>query len=115
MATANLNLLLREGETFRSTLRWTDSKGKAIDITGCVVRIHFRDAPDGTLLLELTVGNGGLIVTPAKGEIKLLLTAAQTAALTFAKASWDLRVEFQNGDVLYPVGGKVLVTRSVTE
>ena len=115
MANNTFTISLREGATYRTTFKWTTRKRVPIDLTGTDIRIEFRDVPDGTLLLTLTEANTGLVVTPLLGQVDMVLTAAQTEAINFATAVWDMRVEFVNGDVVYPVGGKVKVTRSVTE
>jgi hypothetical protein len=115
MTPAIYNFVIREGQTFRRTLVWKDSSGKPMNLTGCVVLVQFRDKPDGVLLQELNVGNGALTVTPLKGSVAMYLSDEETAALTYAKASWDMRVTFTNGESYYPIGGKVQVTRSVTE
>jgi hypothetical protein len=112
---AKLNLVVREGATFRKPLRLLDARKKAVNLTGMTIRAEFRDKPDGALLMELTVGNGRLVVTPLTGQVVLVLTAAETEAITFAKAVWDLKVTQTNGDVVYPLAGSVIVERSVTE
>jgi hypothetical protein len=115
MPAAKLNLTLREGATFRTRLTLKDARKRSINLTGATLRIEFRDRKDGVLLYELTAGNGRLTVTPTLGRVDILLTAAETEALTFAKAVWDLRIEMAGGDVIYPVEGNILVQRSVTE
>lgn len=115
MAIPKFTHQLREGETYRRRLRWLDSKMRPINLTGAVVAIQFRDKPDGLLLANLTVLNGGLVVTPLLGQIDIYITAAQTAAYTFVKAHWDCKVTLSNGDVRYILEGAVIVFRSVTE
>lgn len=115
MAIPKFTHQLREGETYRRRLRWLDSKKRPINLTGAVVAIQFRDRPDGLLLVDLTVLNGGLVITPLLGQIDIYLTAIQTAAYTFSKAHWDCKVTLSNGDVRYIAEGSVLVARSVTE
>lgn len=113
--TAAINLELREGATYRRTLRWVDPKKKPINLTGAVVTAEIRDRPDGTLLWRMTAENGCIEVLPTLGTVKMHLTPAQTQTFTFQRAVWDLKVAWANGDVDYPVTGKVTVLRSVTE
>jgi hypothetical protein len=115
MSTAKLNLKIKEGATFSRTLTWLDERRRAINLTGAIVRVEIRDRKDGLLLMEFTVGNGRLVITPTLGRIQLRLTPAETEAITFSKGVWDLRVEFTADDVRYPVEGNVIVERSVTE
>lgn len=113
--TATINLELREGATYRRTLKWIDPKKKPVNLTGAVVVAEIRDKPDGALLAQLTVGNGGLEVLPTLGTIRMHISAAMTAGFSFQRAVWDLKVVWPNGDIDYPVTGKVTVARSVTE
>lgn len=112
---AKVNLSIREGATFRRRLRWLDSKKRPVNLTGATITAQIRDRADGNLLLDLNVGNGRIVVTPTQGQIDLFIAPADTSQMTYTKAAWDLRVEFSNGDVLYPVEGSVAVARSVTE
>jgi len=84
-----------------------------IDLTGATARMQIRARIGGELLLELTTENGGLAFT-GPGTITRTLSAAQTAALTWAEAVYDLEVEYADGTVQRYLQGDVTVSREVT-
>lgn len=83
----------------------------AVDLTGATARMQIRAGT--TLLLELTTENGSLEIT-GPGTIARHLTAAQTAALTWAKADYDVEVQYLDGTVHRYIEGPVTVDPEVT-
>lgn len=84
-----------------------------VDLTGATARMQVRDSIGGALLLELTSDNGGLAITGA-GTLTRTLSAAQTAALTWAEGVYDLEIEYADGTVQRYLQGAVTVSREVT-
>jgi hypothetical protein len=84
-----------------------------IDLTGATARMQIRAQIGGALLLELNTDNGGLAIT-GPGTLTRTLTAAQTAALTWTEAVYDLEVEYADGTVQRYLQGAVTVSREVT-
>lgn len=84
-----------------------------VDLTGATARMQIRAQVGGAVLLELTTANGGLAVT-GPGTITRTLSAAQTAALTWSEAVYDLEVEYADGTVQRYLQGDVTVSREVT-
>lgn len=68
---------------------------------------------DPTVLADLT-DTAGINLGGAAGTIEIVISAAQTMALTGTKAVYDLYVHFPNGDVVKVLDGKVTITLSVT-
>ncbi|SOE37545.1 hypothetical protein [Delftia acidovorans] len=105
---ARLQLTIYQGATFREALerltvpypvRWDcgqlvdacsgarvpDADITLEDYTGCTARVQLRrDIDDTQVLLELTTENGGIELDGA--WLRLVMTAAQTAALEFGDA-----------------------------
>lgn len=84
-----------------------------VDLTGATARMQIRAQVGGAVLLELTTANGGLALT-GPGTITRSLSAAQTAALTWTEAVYDLEVEYADGTVQRYLQGDVTVSREVT-
>ena len=84
-----------------------------VDLAGATARMQIRAQVGGAVLLELTTANGGLAFT-GPGTITRTLSAAQTAALTWTEAVYDLEVEYADSTVQRYLQGKVTVSREVT-
>jgi hypothetical protein len=84
-----------------------------VDLTGARARMQVRDAPGGSVLLELTTENGGLALT-AGGTIVREVSAADTAAFSWLKGVYDLEVEYPDGTVHRYFEGPVSVSQEVT-
>ena len=118
MAAAKLNLNIEQGATWRYTLmakQGVDANAPALDLTGYSARMQLRaELPDTAVLLELTTANRRITITPLAGRIDLLLTATETAALSFEAAVYDLELASSGGEVTRLVKGKVTLTLEVT-
>jgi len=84
-----------------------------VDLTGATARMQVRDKPGGELLLELSTANGGLTMTGA-GTIDRAISAAATAAITWAEGVYDLEVTYADGTVHRYFEGAVTVSPEVT-
>lgn len=89
-----------------------------IDKADWTVLAQIRPAPDGEVLkvITTTLADSGddADLTTDKLRIYFTMDAAETAALTFSKAVWDLHIEDPNGVVYTPLVGNVTVTKDVT-
>jgi len=95
MTPGKLTLTIYQGATWRRVIRLADSNDDPIDLTGATVRMHVRaTVSDTATLIELTEANGRATVTDAEnGEVTLLISATDTAALSFGKALVNLAIE----------------------
>ena len=84
-----------------------------VDLTGATARMQIRDQIGGQVLLELTTDNGGLAIT-GPGTITRTISAADTAAIAWASAVYDLEVQYPDGTVQRYLQGAVTVIREVT-
>ncbi|WP_049325957.1 hypothetical protein [Stutzerimonas stutzeri] len=84
-----------------------------VDLTGATARMQIRAGVGGAVLLELTTENDGLAIT-GPGTLTRTLSAAQTAALAWTEAVYDLEVEYADGTVQRYLQGAVTVSREVT-
>lgn len=118
MAAGKLNLLIEQGATFKHALLVKQGTGVAappMDLTGYTARMQIRAEIDAaTPLIELTTENARITITPLEGKVELLISAADTAALTFETATYDLELISAAGEVTRLVQGNVKLSREVT-
>lgn len=79
-------------------------------LTGVIARAELRERPGGPLLASF-----GATVREEADEVELSLTAVATRALPASGGEWDLRLEWPDGDVRYPIAGRVTVESTITE
>lgn len=116
--TAKLNLKINQGATFRHTLTIKDANGVVIDLTDYTARMQIRDKVGGTVLLELTTENDRIVITPVEGKIELVITAADTEAITWISGVYDFELVNMIGlveEVNRLFEGRVSVSREVTK
>ena len=117
-----LNFKIYKGETFKYSLRWTDSSETPINLTNYHARMHVRSSIESeTILLKFAsdsalLPDGTITITPLTGEIDLYLGATSTAAIDFESAVYDL--ELYNiadpDDVTRLIEGRVSISPEVT-
>lgn len=110
------NLVIEQGATFSRVVTCTTAAGAVFTLTGYVARMKLRPTPGhATVLLSLTSSPAaGLVVDGTLGTITITITAAQTAAMTFSEASYDLEVESAGGVVTRVLQGIVELSVEVT-
>lgn len=57
-------------------------------------------------LLDRSTENGRIVLGGTAGTVQLLLSATETAAIDWTKGVYDLEVEFADGTVHRPAGGR---------
>lgn len=86
-----------------------------VDLTGCTARMQARaKIGDASALLTLTTENGGIELGGVAGTIKRKLSDAETAALTWKSAVYDLEITFSTGRVRRLMAGSISVSFEVT-
>lgn len=114
------NLEIKQGSTFDDfvTLSLRAAEGAPavpMDFTGCTARTQFRAKHDSpTVLLELTTANGGMELGGTAGTVRWLISAEDTADITWATAVYDTEIVFADGTVQRKFAGKVKVSKEVT-
>lgn len=109
-------LTVYQGASFAKTLTWKVGKPpQPVDLTGCSARMQVRPqvaSPD--VLLELTTGNGRILLGGPSGTVHLQLDPAETAALSFVAAVYDLEIVHPGGQVRRLASGQVKLNPEVT-
>jgi hypothetical protein len=110
------NFVIYQGADFDTTLTWKNSDGSAVNLTGYTARLHVRETVESlTTLLEMTTGNGSIVLGGVAGTIRLLLTSTATAALTWSQPyPFDLELVSGGGIVTRLLEGTFELDKEVT-
>lgn len=115
MPAGSLDLTIEQGATYEKKFIWKDANSVLIPLTGYVARMQVRAVlADAEFLIELTTENGGIALGGANGEIDLLISATDTAAITWFTGVYDLELQDGSGKVTRLLEGKVKVKAEVT-
>ena len=106
------NMNIHVGETFHKSILIKDSAGTAIDITGWTPKMEIRAYPDADILVQSVACS---IPTGTDGQIDLLISAANTAALEPGTYTYDLFTKDAGGISTCWIGGVFTIFPSVTE
>lgn len=116
MAAAEYNFTIEQGATFSKVITWSDSNGALIDLTSYTAAMKARvNKSDSATVIISSGGSQNLTITlgGALGTITLAMTAAQTAALSFDKAYYDLELTL-SGTVTRLLKGIITLDKEVT-
>jgi hypothetical protein len=97
-----------------------DETGQVVDtevtnLGGYTGKMQLRESVDSEEpTLELTTENGRILIDAEHGEVRLFLTAEETAALPVGSYKYDLELITASGRVYGPLYGKVKVRAEVT-
>jgi len=118
MPAAKLNITLEQGATWRHSFALkggSAANDPALNLAGYVARMQLRtDIPAPDVLLDMSTTNGRITVDALAGRLDLLLSAADTAALDFDRAVYDLEIESAGGEVTRVLAGTVTLSKQVT-
>jgi len=115
MAAFKLNLKIDQGATFDQLVTWkTGTPPAAVNLTGCTARMQVRGKLADTVVLLNLATPTGIVLGGAAGTVTIKLTAAQTAAITWLAAVYDLEIVFADGTVRRLLAGSVVVSPEVT-
>lgn len=85
-----------------------------VDLAGYTARMSLKNKVGGTELFRLDTSNGRITLDNVDKKIDLLISAVDTAALTFKKAVYDLELVSPGGVVSLVIYGSVTVVDEVT-
>lgn len=107
--------MCEQGTTFRRELVWLDESETPVNLSGYSARMQVRAShKTATTLIELSSGNGRLIIDPTKGKIFMVLSATVTATFPAKQYVYDLEIESNDGEVLRLLEGSFTVSPEVT-
>jgi hypothetical protein len=118
MAAGKLDLLIEQGATFKHQLQVKQGSGAsapAVNLTSYSARMQIRpEVESTTIYISLTNQNGRITITPLTGTLDLLISATDTAALSFDVAYYDIEIVSAGGEVTRLLQGKVKLSKEVT-
>lgn len=128
MSAGKHNFTCEQGATFDRTITYRDGSGAIIDLTGYTARMHVREYAAGDLIVALYSdvsqgasngyailnGSSELTADGANGNIRLFISAANTANLTTGSLKYDLEIESPSGVVDRLIEGKFNVVPEIT-
>ena len=119
MAAGIYNFTIEQGATFTRTLKYKNSDGTPISLAGHAVRMQLRTSISSTTkIIDLTEtqGTNDSVITvggDGNNEITIVITAVDTAAMSFDTAVYDLEIESSN-IVTRLLQGKIKLSKEVT-
>lgn len=117
---AKLDLRLRQGADFSTTLTFTNSDGSAVDLTGATLAAEIRKGPGMSELLASFVV--AICIPATLGTALMSLPAAVSALIPAvpdwldegASYWWDLELIDSAGEISCPLYGKVFMLLEIT-
>lgn len=112
---ATVNLVIEQGTDFSHVVGLTNSNGSIFPLTGYDARMQIREqASSITVLFELTVGNGRIVVNGAAGQLTLKIANADTSLLSWRSGVYDLEIISSSGVVTRIMQGNATLSLEVT-
>lgn len=112
MITGKYNLSLQTAETFTQQFKILAGNGASFDLTQYTASSYIKaDYASTTASAVFTCS----ITSPTEGLLDIGLHASSSALLTGSCYYYDIRLTKNDGTVLYPLEGKVVVSNSVTK
>lgn len=114
MPAGNYNIVIEQGATFDRLITITEPDGNLKNLTGYSARMQIRrDIDADAMLIELTDANGRIELGGTLGTVRLLINAADTAALARGGV-YDLELIDGGGAIERLLQGQVRLDKEVT-
>lgn len=125
MAAGRYDITLEQGATFDLPLRYRAPSGTPVDLTGYSAKMQVREAPASAVFVEFNsalTANGFIWLTGsaenredgANGNLRIFMTAANSAALTRFSGRYDLELRDSAGYVTRLLEGQFRVEPEIT-
>jgi hypothetical protein len=125
MSAGRYDIVLEQGATFDLPLRYKDPTGVGVNLSGYSARMQVREAPAATLLVEFNsslTSNGFILLSGAaedredgaNGNLRVFMTAANSAALPRFAGRYDLELIDSSGYVIRLLEGQFSVEPEIT-
>lgn len=126
MSAGRYDITLEQGATFDLPLRYRAPSGNAVNLTGYSARMQVREAPASPVVVEFNsdlTANGFILMSGSasdredgeNGNLRVFMTAANTAALPRTSARYDLELRDSSGYVIRLIEGQFRVEPEITK
>lgn len=114
MTARKLDIEIEQGATFAMILTYLNNSGSPVDLTGYDAHMQVRDAVGGKVFLSTSVASGHIVLT-ALGEIRVTISAFETANTKAVRGLYDLFLKSPGGEpTVKLLLGIATITASVT-
>jgi len=111
-----------QGSSYSYTFTLVNPDNSAFDLTGFDARLHVRRSyGNSSVLIDCTVANSKLTITPLLGTVVLSLAPSDTSDIAFNSKDddsldsvYDLEIVSPASKVYKPARGTLTLTREVT-
>lgn len=125
MSAGRFDITLEQGSTFDLPLRYRAPSGTPVDLTGYTARMQVREAPASSVFVEFNsalTANGFILLSGsaedredgANGNVRVFMTAANTALLPRFAGRYDLELDDGTGYVVRLLEGQFRVEPEIT-
>jgi hypothetical protein len=109
------DFIIQQGANFTKNITWQDSDGQPIDLTNYTARMKAkRNYSSENEYFSLT-HESGITLGGAEGTVVINMTPAETAALSFDTAVYDLELVSSGGNVKRLLEGVITLSKEVTK
>lgn len=118
MPAGTYNFTIEQGAKFSRDITWKNANRSPVNITGYTFRMmarHKYDDPEPIISLSTDEPPGGItIVDGINGRFRISLSEAQTTALNFVEAIYDLEAVPPADQAIRLLEGKIALSKEVT-
>jgi len=115
MKPGQYDLTIYQGADLDLPMTWQSDAEMVYDLSSHTARLQVRANKDSTtVLLEMTSQGGQIVLAAVSPNIKLVLTAAVTALITWTEGVYDLELVEPGGKVIRLLEGLARVSGEVT-
>jgi hypothetical protein len=109
------DITIQQGATFQTSIKWSDSAGAAINLTGYSARMQARASYESTSTIFSLTDSSGITLGGTAGTIAVLISGSTTAGFSAPwEGVYDLELVSGGGVVTRLLEGGVLVSPEVT-
>ncbi|MEM7739130.1 MAG: hypothetical protein AAF267_25515 [Deinococcota bacterium] len=114
MSLLRVDLDIKQGASFDDYFEFSRD-GQPTDLTGCAAKMQVRKrVEDEIVVLELSTGNGRLIIDGLAGIVTFNLEPTATQNATWTKGVYDLKITWPDGHIDKCISGYVNHILAVT-
>ena len=112
--TAKYQIEIQQGADFERIITWIDGNSTPIDVTNYTAKLQIRNRIESeNTLLELSTGNGGIIIGNIDGKITIKIDAATSSAFIWSEGIYALEITSPMNITARLIEGRVNVKKEI--